>query len=263
MPDPVNLEKAELRELDDHGQLTSDKSNWVKVQFNPETLRISYSNAVTPPSTPPTKPAPAEGQSGNSALQFTGRGATKLSVQLWFDVTALGAAGSGTSGVGGGAEGGAAVDDVQQITEKVVYFVTPQKATNKSPSVSFVWGSFKFDGIMESLDQSLEYFDPCGKPLRASLSIGLSRQEVISTYNPTSEGKAGSSDASTPGTKPMTRVKSGDTLPGLFARKGLGSDWQSIAELHNIENARQLVPGQLIDLSAAAIEKAKSMKNAL
>jgi hypothetical protein len=257
MPDATKLEKAELRELDDKGQSTSDKSHWVEVQFNPETLKVSYSNAVVPPSNPPAKPPPAGNKNGNSSIQFVGKGATKLSVQLWYDVTALGAAGSGTSGVGGGAGGGGPVDDVQQITQKVVYFITPlQDKTDstiyKPPSVSFVWGTFKFDGIMESLEQSLEYFDPSGKPLRASMSISLTRQEIVSTYNAEGSGKAGSSGAATPGTKAMTPAKSGDTLQGLASSAGQRDNWQAIAEANDIENPRLLAPGQLIDMSAKA-----------
>jgi hypothetical protein len=255
MPDATKLEKAELQELDEDGQPTGDKSHWVKVQFNPETLKVSYSNAVVPPANPPTNAPPSGDQRGNAAIQFVGKGTTKLSVQLWYDVTALDASsGSGTSGMGGGAGGGAAVDDVQQITQKVVYFITPLQdpadATKyKPPSVSFVWGTFKFDGIMESLEQSLEYFDPDGKPLRASMSINLTRQEIVSTYK---ARKAGSSGASTPGTKAMTPAKSGDTLQGLASGMGQGDNWQAIAEANDIENPRQLSPGQLIDMSASA-----------
>jgi hypothetical protein len=257
MPNTSKLEKAELQELDKNGQPTGDKSHWVKVQFNPETLKVSYSNAVVPPATPSKDSPKAGDQRGNPAIQFVGKGTTKLSVQLWFDVTALDASGSGTSGVGGGAGGGAPVDDVQQITQKVVYFITPiQDRTDPTkynpPSVSFVWGTFKFDGIMESLEQSLEYFDPNGKPLRASISINLARQDIVSTYKAGKGGQGGSSGASTPGTKAMTPAKSGDTLQGLASGMGQGDNWQAIAEANSIENPRQLSPGQLIDMSARA-----------
>lgn len=304
MPDPIKLEKAELHELDDKGNPTSSKANWVKVQFNPETLKISFANAVVPPANPPATPAPAGDQSGNSSIQYVGRGTTKLSVQLWYDVTALassggagaeqsgslgasiggslgagGAGGSfgaglgGSGGVsGGGANGGtnpapnggdsgaspaaaAGVDDVQAMTDKVLYYLKPiqdkaDKTKYKPPSVSFVWGSFKFDGIMESIEQSLEYFDPSGKPLRASLSISMSRQDIVSTYNPKANKQAGTSGQSTPGTNAMTPASAGDSLQSLAASIGQRDNWQSIAQANGIENPRQLAPGQLIDMSA-------------
>ena len=48
----------------------------------------------------------------------------------------------------------------------------------------------------------------------------------------------------------MTLASSGSTLQGLAAAAGgTGVDWQGIAAANGIENPRQLVPGQLIDLS--------------
>ena len=43
--------------------------------------------------------------------------------------------------------------DVRKLTAKVAYFITPkpEKATSLSRRlVRFIWGSFQFDGIMES-----------------------------------------------------------------------------------------------------------------
>ncbi len=288
MPEPTKLEKAELHELDDKGNPTQSKEHWVKVQFNPETLKISFSNAVVPPANPPANPPPAGDQSGNSSIQYVGRGTTKLTVQLWYDVTALassggagaeqggslgasiggslglgggsfsaGVGGSGGAGGGGGASpaGEAGVDDVQSMTDKVLYFIKPiqdktDKTKYKPPSISFVWGSFKFDGIMESLEQSLEYFDPNGKPLRASLTMSLTRQDIVSTYNPKANNQAGTSGASTPGTNTLTPAKAGDSLQSLASSLGQRDNWQSIAAANGIENPRQLAPGQLIDMSA-------------
>ena len=248
MPDPVKLEKAEIRELDDSGNQTSSREHWIKVQFNPETLKMSYANAIIPPANPPTSPPPPGDQRGNSSIQYVGKGTTKLSVQLWYDVTALSSSG------GAGDE---PVDDVQQMTQKVIYYITPipdRTAPNqfKPPSIRFVWGSFQFDGIMESLEQSLEYFDPSGKPLRASIAINLTRQEIASTFHPRGRGgqAAGASGAATPGTKAMTPAKNGDTLQGLAGSLGQRDNWQAIAEANGIENPRQLAPGQLIDMSA-------------
>jgi hypothetical protein len=251
MAEGNNLEKAELQELDERGKPTSSREHWVKVQFNPETLKISYANQVVPPASPPTKPS-KPGDQKPSSIQYVGKGTTKLSVTLWFDVTALQPQAGAPAGEGGG---GDPVDDVQALTQKVIYFITPtadKKDPNqfKPPSLSFVWGSFKFDGIVEALEQSLEYFDPKGKPLRANISLSLTRQEIVSTFNPQAGGKAGTSGAATPGTKSMTPAKSGDTVQGLASSLGLRDAWQSIAEANGIENPRQLAPGQLIDMSA-------------
>src|SRR4051794_38469129 len=111
MPEAPQIVKAELRELDSNGEPLDD--NRVTVQFNPETLKVSFSNQVVPPSG-------TGDQSQPSAIQFVGKGTTKLSVQLWFDVTAT------------PPQGEEAVDDVRQLTKKVAYFITP-KATEDNP----------------------------------------------------------------------------------------------------------------------------------
>ena len=50
-----------------------------KVQFNPETLKVSFSNQIVPPATSGS----ASDQRGTSTTQFVGKGTTKLSVQLY------------------------------------------------------------------------------------------------------------------------------------------------------------------------------------
>ncbi len=258
MPDPVRLEKAELQELDDRGRPTSSREHWVKVQFNPDTLKVSYSNSVVPPANPPSGSPPPGDQRGNSAIQYVGKGTTKLSVQLWYDVTALsGIEDTGSSESGASPAGDSSTDDVQAMTQKVIYFITPiadraDPTKFKPPSLSFVWGSFKFDGIVESLEQGLEFFDPTGKPLRASISLSMTRQEIVSTYNPQASSSAGTSSASTPGTHALTPARSGDTMQGLASSMGQRDNWQAIAEANGIENPRQLAPGQMIDMSIKA-----------
>jgi hypothetical protein len=225
--------KAELRELKANGQ--ENPSVRVPVQFNPETLKVSFANQVVPPDNANTD------KSNTSALQFLSKGSTKLSVQLWFDVTAT---------LPQGQQG---VTDVRKMTEKVAYFMKP-KPSDKDPKqivppgVRFVWGTFQFDGLMESLEESLEFFSPDGRPLRASLSISLTQQSIQFAFAKpdTSSGKGPS-----PGTKPLTPAPAGSSLQGLAAGLGKATDWQSIAQANGIENPRLLKPGQLIDMNAS------------
>ena len=50
MPNSVNLEKAELHEVDAEfkNEINADKN--CKVQFNPESLKVSFANQVATPS---------------------------------------------------------------------------------------------------------------------------------------------------------------------------------------------------------------------
>lgn len=152
------LAKAQLRQLDKGFRQEISPERNVVVQFNPETLRVSHTNQVV---------AQPEGGRKDST-PFVGAGVSRLEARLWFDVTSSQVAGE---------------DDVRRLTQKVAYFITPEQTGDQPPRyepriMRFVWGSFQFDGIMESLEEVLELFSPQGKPLRASVSIVISRQQI-------------------------------------------------------------------------------------
>jgi hypothetical protein len=232
MPDNVKLEKAELRQLDAEFKNEINKNRNVKVQFNPETLKVSFANQLQ-------TPQGAGDQQGPAARQFVGAGVTKLTLTLWFDVSSP------------LPEGSKPVNDVRRLTQQVAYFITPVKEGVKftPPAVRFIWGSFQFDGLMDSLEESLEFFSNDGRPLRASMTLNLSQQKITEF----SFAKATPSKAPpTPGTRPLTQAPAGGTVQGLADSQGQGKNWQSIAAANNIENPRLLQPGQLIDMQARA-----------
>jgi hypothetical protein len=235
MPGSVNLVKAELQQID----LSNPKAKAtyiVKVQFNPETLKVSFANQIqTAPSVPRTPD-----QRGTPATQFVGEGTTKLALQLWFDVNAP--------------QEGTAVNDVRELTKKIAYFITPSPDPKDDkkfipPGVRFIWGSFQFDGLMESLEESLEFFSSEGRPLRASMSLNLAQQK-IDQYG--FGDQALTANKRQPGTTRLTPAPSGSTVQGLAASQGKGGNWQSIAAANGIENPRRLQVGQLLDMSAKA-----------
>jgi len=235
MAETVRLAKAELRQLDADFRNEINRENWTVVQSNPETLKVSFANQIA-------TPTGAGDQSGTPARQFVGAGTTKLSLQLWFDVNAPLPEGGGTQ----------PVDDVRKLTQKVAFFITPQQEGNKfvPPAVRFLWGSFQFDGLMDSLEESLEFFSSEGKPLRASMMLNLSQQKITRfTFRPTS-GPPGTGVTPPRGTSPLTQALAGATLQGLATLQGQGNNWQSIAAANGIENPRLLQPGQLIDMQA-------------
>jgi contractile injection system tube protein len=241
MPESVHLEKAELRQLDSEFKSVINPDKATRVQFNPETLKVTFANQIA-------QPSGAGDQSGPAAQQFVGAGSTKLALTLWFDVTAP------------VPEGLPQEDDVRKLTQRVAYFITPQKDGDKfvPPATRFIWGSFQFDGIMEGLEESLEFFSSDGKPLRASLQLSLTQQRItLATFAPragglpAAPGALGGGLGTTPGARPLTQAAAGATLQGLADAAGRGGDWQSIAAANGIENPRLLQPGQLIDLRAS------------
>lgn len=165
MPDAAKLAKAELIELDSDFNPVKNSSNGTKVQFNPDSLKVSLANQIVAP--------PGTGdQSGPQAQQFVGAGTTKLAVSLSFDVTSE------------FPQGLPETDDVRNLTKRVAYFITPvgipKNAPKKyiPPAVRFSWGSFTFDGIMESLEETLELFSFEGRPLRATVAVSISQQRI-------------------------------------------------------------------------------------
>lgn len=238
------IAKARLIELDESLKNEASGGKSVTVQFNPDTLKLAFANQIQN-SNPSSSGSGSGGgggggggdqASGTSGRQFVGAGTTKLTVQLWFD------AATATEGQ---------VDDVRRLTQQVIYFITPKKSQQDAsrfvpPGVRFSWGSFLFDGLIDSIEESIEYFSPDGKPLRASISLGMSQQTILVANFDSAARPPGTSRG--PGASPLTVAAGGSTLQGLAA--AAGGDWQRIAAANGIDNPRQLQAGQLIDLNA-------------
>jgi hypothetical protein len=240
MPDAPKLAKAELRELDADFKNEIKQDKWTKVQFNPDSLKVSFANQVASPSG-------SGDQNGPQARQFVGAGTTKLSVTLNFDVNSE-------------LQGLPETNDVRDLTQRVAYFITPAgDPPNKPkkfipPSVRFTWGSFQFDGIMESMEETLDLFSFEGRPLRAAVAISLTQQKITAfKFNPVNDPPAATLQGrNAPGTSPLTQASAGSSVQSMVANQpgqGSGADWQSIAQANGIENPRLLKPGQLIDLN--------------
>jgi hypothetical protein len=242
----TNVTKAQLWKLDPKGKLL----NKFDVQFNPETLKVTFTNQLQPAN----QNSASDNSRGTSATQYVGRGTTKLSVTLWFDVNA-----EVPDGLAKGDPHQRS--DVRKLTAKVIDLIRPQKKTANldqqiPPAVRFVWGSFQFDGIAESIEQSLEFFSPTGVPLRASITLSLTQQSIqYEVADPNAGGKKPATrgdlpSGAPPGTSPLTAAPAGATLQSLAGAVGQGSNWQAIAQANGIENPRLLAPGQLVDMNA-------------
>jgi hypothetical protein len=222
----MTLAKAMLTELD---QTFADKKpdgQEFEVQFNPESLKVTFANAIV-------QPQGGDQASGSGGRQFVGAGTTKLALQLWFDVTAMEKD---------------PVDDVRRLTTKVIYFMTPQKGDQDPkklapPGVQFQWGTFIFKGMIEALEETLEFFSPDGKPLRASMNVTLSKQTILETA-PDGDGAV----TPRPGHAPLKAANDGDSLQNMAGKNGK-DDWQSIASGNGIEDPLRMDAGALVDLN--------------
>jgi len=259
VPEPANLKKAHIREIwflpDGAIREDNPKGGPAKefdVQFNPHTLKMTYA----------TQKANAEAPKG-SPTQFLGEVTTKLTMELVFDATQP-----------IGAQGGRA-DDVRTLTQKIAYFLTPQSA-GTPPGLRFQWGSTLFEGVLDSMDETIDLFDEEGRPLRATVGVAMTQQRI--TYDPSKQvspggatgarpfggggipGVGGSAPGaripglgvpSVPGTVPLAQARGGEALAQLAGRAGL-PDWRAAATLNDIDNPRQLITGALLELPRRA-----------
>ncbi len=242
MPQPVTLETATFQEVswDAKGTVnpTSGGKNF-QVQFNPQTLKLTYSNQKA-----------GGDQPKGSSTQFVGRGVTKLSLELWFDVGLA------------QAQNGVTANDVRQLTQEIVYFMIPKagpassSSKNQSPpppGVQIKWGAFTFAGNMDSLDETLDFFSSDGYPLRSSLTISITRQEI--QYD--AAAAATVQNPQTAGLTPYTLVRRGQTFQQMAANADASAQpgapgWQDMALANGIENPRLMAAGALVNFSADA-----------
>lgn len=231
MPAPQKLLKAQIQEITwDKSQKVQETGEPIPVQFNPESLKVAYSNQSA-----------GGDQRGGSAIQFVGQGTTKLSLDLWYDVTAP---------APDSPEGGE--DDVRRLTEKVVNFIRPKPSDKKDkfipPGMRFLWGTFLFEGIVDSINESLEYFSEQGKPLRAKVSLSLSKQDIQFQFgNQTGPGLGGDS---VPGTTPQQSARQDDSVQSIAGRDGQQDNWQQIANNNDIDNPRNVPAGTPVSTRA-------------
>lgn len=201
----------------------------VEVQFNPQSLKINFANENK-----------GGDQPGGSSKQFVGSGTSKMSVELLFDTTASG-------------------KDVRKQTEKVAFFIQAKpdpKNKNKRvpPGISFEWGSFIFRGVVDSMDETLDYFSEEGVPMRATISLNITRQEIEFLFGDAakSNGNSTAANAGSPGTSPLQAPRPGDSVQSLAGRNGNSGDWKAIASANDIDDPLRLSASALINVNVEA-----------
>lgn len=223
MPKPKTIEKAFLQIIswDDTGAVSSEGRKF-NVQFNPESLKVAFSNQIA-----------GGDNNGGSAIQFSSRGTTKLSFDLWFDVTAP-------------QPDNRSEDDVRKLTKDVIAFMQAEESTEGEdtsyipPGCRFQWGSFLFEGVVDSVNENIEYFSETGKPLRASVSVSMTKQEVEIKF---ANANAQAANQPSAGTQPRQQARTGDSAQSMAAREGNPEGWQQRALSEGIEDPLRLPQG--------------------
>jgi len=241
MAAPANhLQHAKLREIrwKTDGQVDDSVPNAreFEVQFNPESLKLAYNSTKA-----------GGDQSGGSAIQYVGQGTTKLTMDLVFDA-------SRDPRIASDPDTGetSSQPDVRNLTQQVIEYIRPKEADRHDaksfapPGLRVQWGTFLFEGVVDSVNETLDYWTEDGRPLQAKVSVSMSRQE-INVRPPTLTNPDGTT---APGTAPLSQARSGDSVAGLAGRDGAASDWKQVAAANGIENPRALGAGTLLNLKA-------------
>jgi nucleoid-associated protein YgaU len=201
----------------------------ITVQFNPTAYSItkpvtwsSQSSTGTSASTASTTQSATQINLNAPVLQFGGGGSRTLVLELFFDVTEP--------------VEGKPVDDVRQLTNKIVKLTRIERDTNQPPICTVSWGNpldppeFPFIGVVTNLVQNFTLFKSDGKPLRARLTVTftewIDREKDLKQTDP----------------EQTTRlVKRGDTLSSLAAEVyGDPNLWRIIAQANNLDDPRHL-----------------------
>lgn len=154
--------------------LTGEKLN-VPVHFNPASLQYTVANTLK-----------EEGK-GAKKKQYVSQTTAKLTMDLVFDTTDTG-------------------EDVRVTTNKMAKLLQPVAAgggKNVPPTVRFSWGAYAFTGMVEQYKETIDFFAAGGVPLRASINLTLSSQDVVfdsGTASPASvDADLGAEPVVTPG----------------------------------------------------------------
>ncbi len=237
MPDQVKIKKAVLQQIawNNEGQVSSEGPIF-EVQFNPETLNVAFSNQVA-----------GGDQAGGSAIQFNSKGTTTLTFDLVFDVTDPKITERFNTN-----NKPASIKDVRKITKLVADFMQTERSGSgrdarfTPPGVRFSWGSFRFDGVVNSITEKLEFFSPAGIPLRATLSVSITKQDVDINFNTPDTDAQGNPNAGTAET--ATPAEGKNSMADQVNKNGTPKPWQGDALANGIENPLDLPLGQPLSL---------------
>jgi len=234
MPEKKTISKAVLQQItwNEDGGVTSEGPEF-EVQFNPETLSLALSNQVA-----------GGDQAGGSAIQFNSKGTTKLTFDLIFDVTD-----PKIDQRFNGENKPESRTDVRKISKLVSDFMRTERTGTGDdtrfvpPGVRFSWGTFRFDGVVDSLSEKLDFFSDQGVPLRSTVGVSITKQDVDVNFNAPASDAQGNANA---GTAETTMAPEGKSVADLQGDKK--GPWQGDAIANGIENPRDLPVGTPLNL---------------
>jgi hypothetical protein len=206
-----------------------DEKTAITVQFNPSSLSLQHPNSKDD-----------GGKTvGAQKRQYPSAGPSTLTFTLEFDTAEL-------------ADGGGPLG-VRSRTAPVIAFARPAAQGGGEPTaMSFVWGSFRYDGLVDKITEELDFFSSDGRPLRAGLTLSMTEQNLAFEKNELVPARWTDRLADLPGASPgrsgtgrLDRVitaRDGESVQQLAARvQGDPAAWRSL--MNGLENPLGLAPG--------------------
>ena len=192
------------------------------VLFNPASLKVSLTNRLQ------DEESGSSGTGGGQPRQATRVTTTKLETELVFDSTQSGR-------------------DVRDYTSYVKYLGTASEGDLPCPpNVEFRWGRFTYSGVVESLNETLDFWSFEGVPLRSTMQLVMQGTRV-------DQAVEGAPDRATFNTVPPA----GTGTSGAASQLGAPVRRRAIAAANGIENMRMIAGGTVaisagVQLKAAA-----------
>jgi hypothetical protein len=109
----------------------------------------------------------------------------------------------------------------------------------RNQKISFYWGEFSFEGVLQSLDTKYMMFSKDGYPIRAEVKL------VLQEFKHQWETKLGGTrpDVTVPQVK-LVQLQSGQTLSSMASMLGMGVS--ALASMNGIPDPMNVPPGQVI-----------------
>lgn len=214
------MSAPKLATLKPHGKAA------IATHFNPATLEITVS----------TKLIQVKDKTQGSR-QVVNEGTAKLSVELIFDTTG-------------------SLKNVCDTTREVAQLLGGQG--EPPPLVTFDWGAFKFEGIVDSFKETLDFFSTDGVPLRSTVALTMLQEKNIFARGELGERAAGWSGGSggdggggRPPAKEVPAPPPGFSLTLTATLGGAPEAGRALAALNGEESMRfPRSPVLVVDVSA-------------
>ena len=205
------------------------------VMFNPTEYNIERANSYKSTAVPGL---------GSPLIQFVNGDAATLSMDLFVDDFT-----DGLSTPDSGILAGPPMPAVLRI-EAIVALLDIDRQLHAPPPVRFLWGSLRFDAVLEKVGRKITMFHSTGIPARATLSVTFREYRRLSQQldNPRRE----SSDK----TK-RRRISAAENLWSIADREyGDVRGWRQIADASDVDDPRDLRPGDWVKIPPVEDENA-------